>query len=181
MRTDGYKGGIATGSTAYDSSSRRLNASLTRIKKELAKELSPMGYTMRTSLGATDCEFLLRRLSPDGGIWFDSGGRAIAAFEAKKQDHKGNAHERWFKNHAFLNRIHPNIRYVTFLSGSGCRTERTSEDNGDNAMGRDFMTFQRMHGRDFGTIYPYGVSFLASMDGFTDFEIAEAMRRAILQ
>jgi hypothetical protein len=56
--------------------------------------------------------------APDGGVWFYKGV-LIAAFESKKQNDKGNAIERWFKNNFIVRAINPIATYVTFASGAG--------------------------------------------------------------
>ena len=53
---------------------------------------------------------------PDGGAFY-IGDKLLAVFEAKKQGHRGNAIERWYKNNAWCNRINPDVTYVTFCSG----------------------------------------------------------------
>ena len=52
------------------------------------------------------------------GVWFYKGV-LIAAFESKKQNDKGNAIERWFKNNFIVRAINPIATYVTFASGAG--------------------------------------------------------------
>jgi hypothetical protein len=55
---------------------------------------------------------------PDGGVWFWKG-TLIAAFEAKKQQNRGNAIERWYKNPYACRLINPDMSYVTFAVGQG--------------------------------------------------------------
>ena len=170
QRTDGFRGGIQPGTSAYDPLSRQMNKRLTKVKKILASELSPLGYSMRVGIGRNDHPVLRRGCSPDGGIWFDQSGKAVAAFETKKRGKKGNAHERWFKNFMFIGHIYKGIRYVTFASGEGC----------GSGMGEDFHTVLEMHGRKENIMYPDGASFFFSPDGFTDAEVIEIMRKAVL-
>lgn len=171
QRTEGFKGGIQSGSSSYDDLSRKMNIRLTKIKKTLATELLPLGYSMKVGIDGSDHSILHRGMSPDGGIWFDPSGKAICAFETKKQGIKGNAHERWFKNYMFVGHIYSGIRYVTFLAGEGC----------DSGMASDFKTLMEIHNRKFDVLYPDGPSFFSRVDGFTDSEICEIMRKGILQ
>lgn len=171
QRTNGFNGGIQEGASAYDSLSREMNIRLTKMKKTLASELSPLGYSMRAVVNGNDHAVLRRGCSPDGGIWYDPTGNAIAAFESKKQGRNGNAHERWFKNFIFIGHIYKGIRYVTFVSGEGC----------GSGMGDDFQSVLEMHDRKINILYPDGASFFFSPDGFTDAEVLEIMRKAVTQ
>jgi len=171
QRTEDFRGGIQLGATAYDDLSREMNIRLTRIKKSLATELSQSGYSMKVKINENDHAVLHRGCSPDGGIWFDATGKAIVAFESKKQGVRGNAHERWFKNFMFISHIYNGIRYVTFVSGKGC----------DSNMGDDFRSFLEMQGRKTDILYPDGASFFLSQSGFTDDEVREIMRKAVVQ
>lgn len=56
--------------------------------------------------------------APDGSLWFWDG-TLIAAFEAKKQQNKGNAIERWHKNNDICRLVNPSMSYVTFACGEG--------------------------------------------------------------
>jgi hypothetical protein len=56
---------------------------------------------------------------PDGGIVFYKN-TPILAIEAKKQNSKGNAIERWFKNYYILTKLNSEVTYITFATGSGC-------------------------------------------------------------
>jgi hypothetical protein len=56
-------------------------------------------------------------------MWFDgprSQPRILkVAFEAKHQQDGGNAIERWGKNYNICNRLSPEVKYVTFMTGAG--------------------------------------------------------------
>lgn len=171
QRTNGFNGGVKAGTSTYDLLSRRMNICLTKMKKSLATELLPLGYSMKNGINGKDDPILRRGCSPDGGIWFNQMGNAIAAFESKKQGRRGNAHERWFKNNEFIGHIYKGIRYVTFVSGEGC----------GSGMGEDFQTFLEMRDRKINILYPDGASFYFSSDGFTDAEVLEIMRKAVTQ
>lgn len=163
QRTDDFHGGIQVGSSAYDEQSRNLNRLLTVVKHDLQRELESEGIVLVSRLD---------HMSPDGGIWF-RGTDALVAFEAKKQGVRGNAHERWFKNHRFLTHLHPGIRYVTFATGegaeAGCR------------MYEDFNRMLLTEGKtEWNILHPEGCSFYCRRDGFDRDEILEIMRKAIL-
>ncbi len=74
-----------------------------RLQKKLTNDQIPGG------VGA--CE-------PDGAAWFWDG-KLIAAFEAKKQQNRGNAIERWYKNNYICRKLNPSMSYVTFVCGEG--------------------------------------------------------------
>lgn len=61
---------------------------------------------------------------PDGGFWFDNprgeNRKLSFVFESKHQNEDGNAIERWGKNYILCKMLNPKVKYVTFLSGSGC-------------------------------------------------------------
>lgn len=56
--------------------------------------------------------------APDGSLWFWKGS-LLAAFEAKKQQNRGNAIERWYKNNFVCRALNPSMSYVTFACGEG--------------------------------------------------------------
>jgi hypothetical protein len=55
---------------------------------------------------------------PDGGIFF-LNGMPVLAVEAKHQENKGNAIERWYKNAFIMRAINPDVAYITFATGEG--------------------------------------------------------------
>lgn len=118
-------GGIKPGTVAYDESSLLLNKQFTLAKKELLLELSPLGYTMERKLSAQSVPGKLEGICPDGGIWRDANNRVVAVFEGKKQGAIGNAHERWYKNHAVVSFLFPTCRYVTVCCGLGVLPKST--------------------------------------------------------
>jgi hypothetical protein len=56
--------------------------------------------------------------APDGGIYFWKN-KQIVFFEAKKQNDKGNAIERAYKNIFVAQQNNPEINYIIFACGSG--------------------------------------------------------------
>lgn len=168
------RGGIQVGTTAYDGLSRELNSQLTEAKHSLAAELLALGYTMRPRLLPNDIKGAMEGMNPDGGIWYDKEGRLVAVFEAKKQGSKGNAHERWYKNHAIINHISPNARYVTFCCGSGVLVEST--------MYKCFAFALVREGKcphSWNVLHPTGTSFFGSQMGFATAQIRAIMLSAI--
>jgi len=77
-----------------------------RLQKKLTKAQIPGG------VGAC---------APDGSLWF-LDDVLIAAFEAKKQQNRGNAIERWHKNHNLVRAVNPDASYITFACGEGAVT-----------------------------------------------------------
>lgn len=118
QRDKGFKGGIQSGTTAFDLQSKKLD----RILKECRETICMDGYTkvkqfnrqMKIDLVGEECF----GFAPDGGAWFRHG-QLVAVFEGKKQNLRGNACERWWDNAVTAKHINKNVRYVTFCSGEG--------------------------------------------------------------
>jgi hypothetical protein len=72
---------------------------------------------------------------PDGGMWFDgprSQPRTLKyVFEAKFQDVRGNAIERWNKNHFLCSNLFPDVKYITFMTGPGAATNEVLWRHGE--------------------------------------------------
>jgi hypothetical protein len=122
-----FKGGIQKGTTAWDGSSLNLDQQVRRIAKKLQNhaKIITLGITSSKKLRKDQIPGGIGSCAPDGYVWFDKEGKAIAAFEAKKQGASGNAIERWFKNEHVLRTLNKDINYVTFTMGEGA-TEKTS-------------------------------------------------------
>jgi hypothetical protein len=112
--------GIQKGTTAYDEHSKRLDANLKTISKELAqsKSIQELGYTYERKLNGEMIPGGTAACEPDGGCWF-LNGKLVAVIEGKKQNNRGNAIERWFKNYVVVTSINPDANYITFLTGDG--------------------------------------------------------------
>ena len=57
-----------------------------------------------------------KKILPDGGAFYVNGKLAIV-FEAKYQQKRGNAIERWYKNNYISRIINPDVSYVTIGAG----------------------------------------------------------------
>jgi hypothetical protein len=114
-------GGIQPGMCATDALARSLD--------ESCKYQTTKVYSILHAIYGDDlvCQSSLRKEQipgnigacvPDGGLWFYKG-TLIATFEGKKQQDRGNAIERWFKNNFICRMINKDISYVTFACGEG--------------------------------------------------------------
>jgi hypothetical protein len=111
------KGGLRKGHEgASDEASKKIDRDLKAIRDQLAIELSGVsGLTMKVRIPKTDT---LTPCEPDGGAWYYRDD-LVAVFEAKKQQDKGNAIERWYKNMYRCRKLNQHVSYVTFCRGSG--------------------------------------------------------------
>ena len=115
-----FKGGIQEGTTAIDEQSRQMDNNV-KNAAEVAYTLLSAKYpelTFQKKLDQSQIPGGIGSCAPDGGIWFYKD-TIIAVFEGKKQGAKGNAIERWYKNHFIIRALSPNATYVTFASGDG--------------------------------------------------------------
>ena len=119
QRTNGFRGGIKKGTTAFDEQSHALDRGLRHVSKQLEKDLASLGYRRVNKFRPQDIPGGLASCQPDGGIWFNKQKRIVAIFEGKKQGAIGNAHERWYMNRWIAHVLAPQARYVTFCSGLG--------------------------------------------------------------
>jgi hypothetical protein len=115
-----FNGGIQDGTVATDPRARKLDDQCKHLKNDVYKKLKEIypDLVLQKKLtkeqipgGKGGCE-------PDGGAWFYRDV-LIACFEGKKQQDRGNAIERWFKNNYICRKINPNMSYVTFCTGEG--------------------------------------------------------------
>lgn len=115
-----FNGGIQTGTVATDARARKLDKQCKHVKNTVFSIISPIypEVTMQTKLTKAQIPGGKGACQPDGGVWFYKG-KLIAAFEGKKQQDRGNAVERWFKNHYICRKINPFVSYVTFCTGEG--------------------------------------------------------------
>ena len=113
-------GGIQKNTTAYDLESKNLDKICKQARRCTEIDLSIKYPKLKCfpKLKQEQIPGNVGACSPDGGLWFYDE-KLILAFEGKKQQNKGNAIERWFKNNYICRKINPNISYLTFASGSG--------------------------------------------------------------
>lgn len=112
--------GIQPNTTALDEVSSELdsNCKVARdlVKFELTKKYKKL--VCKTKLNKKDIPGGIGSCCPDGGLWFYDD-ILICVFEGKKQQNRGNAIERWYKNNYICKKINPEVSYVTFACGEG--------------------------------------------------------------
>lgn len=120
MTTYQFKGGIQKGTVATDARARKLDDQCKHLKEEVYSVLSKIypELVLQKKLTKAQIPGGIGACEPDGGAWFYNGV-LIAVFEGKKQQDKGNAIERWFKNNYICRKINPEVSYVTFCTGEG--------------------------------------------------------------
>lgn len=118
--TKTFNGGIQTGTVATDARARQLDEQCKHIKQNVFEQLQKVypKLTLQKKLTKDQIPGGKGACEPDGGAWFYDGV-LIAVFEGKKQQDRGNAIERWFKNNYICRKINPNVSYVTFCTGEG--------------------------------------------------------------
>ncbi len=156
-------GGIQKGTEAGSAESKQLDGDVKVIAEAIAQAQNQYYYesghrcldetknfSRQTVIEAAIPEMRERNIRtgcmPDGGMWF-SGPRTQprtlqVAFEAKHQQDGGNAIERWCKNYLLCNRLWPDAKYVTFMTGEGAKVggvlhafgETMSAVNGPNCV-----------------------------------------------
>ncbi len=165
-------GGIQPGTVATDELARTLDKNCKQqaeiVFKVLASRPRYKGrLTVQRKLSATQIPNGRGACQPDGYLWFWDG-KLICTFEAKKQQDRGNAIERWHKNHTICRLINPEVSYVTYAVGEGAYT--------DGTIGR---ALSPVHAGGFNVYVPGGNSTFFSKKGFTPSEIGESMIRII--
>ena len=126
MTTTYFKGGIQNGTVATDARARKLDEQCKNQKDDVYVELKKIypELTLQKKLTKGQIPGLKGACEPDGGAWFYRGV-LIAVFEGKKQQDRGNAIERWFKNNYICRSIRPDMSYVTFCTGEGAYEDGT--------------------------------------------------------
>ena len=165
-----FKGGIQPGMVAADAAARKLDGQVKKISEAVGKKLASRGFLRVRKLSQEDIPGGIGSCEPDGGIWYYNGV-PIAAFEGKKQDLRGNAIERWFKNEYVLRKINPDISYVTFGTGNGADLSRKN-----NVFER---TLNIAHPEGFDRVVLNGNSCFLSPDGFSP-EFMESIMLEVL-
>ena len=119
-------GGIQLGMVATDKESAKMDfqckSNVERVFSYFKDSYPKLSYSIKLQQnqipgGAGAC-------APDGALWFYDG-ILIAAFEGKKQQDRGNAIERWYKNNFICRLINPQVSYVTFACGDGAHKTGT--------------------------------------------------------
>lgn len=115
-----FNGGIQNGTVATDARARKLDEQCKHQKEDVYAELKKIysELTLQKKLRKDQIPGGKGACEPDGGAWFYNDV-LIAVFEGKKQQDRGNAIERWFKNNYICRKINPDVSYVTFCTGEG--------------------------------------------------------------
>ena len=115
-----FNGGIQNGTVATDARARKLDEQCKHQKEDVYAELNKIypELTLQKKLRQDQIPGGKGACEPDGGAWFYNDV-LIAVFEGKKQQDRGNAIERWFKNNYICRKINPDVSYVTFCTGEG--------------------------------------------------------------
>ena len=120
MQAYQFNGGIQKGTVATDARARKLDEQCKHQKEDVYAELKKIypELTLQKKLRKDQIPGGKGACEPDGGAWFYNNV-LIAVFEGKKQQDRGNAIERWFKNNYICRKINPDVSYVTFCTGEG--------------------------------------------------------------
>ena len=115
-----FNGGIQNGTVATDARARKLDEQCKHQKEDVYSVLKLIypELTLQKKLRKDQIPGGKGACEPDGGAWFYNN-ILIAVFEGKKQQDRGNAIERWFKNNYICRKINPDVSYVTFCTGEG--------------------------------------------------------------
>ena len=115
-----FNGGIQKGTVATDARARKLDEQCKHLKNDVFAALKQRypELTLQKKLTKEQIPGGIGACEPDGGAWFYNSV-LIAVFEGKKQQDRGNAIERWFKNNFVCRTINPDVSYVTFCTGEG--------------------------------------------------------------
>ena len=164
-------GGIQKGTVATDAVAKKLDIKCKQMRDYVAgcicKEIP--GLVMKKKIPSDLIPGGVGACQPDGGAWFYKG-ELIAVFEGKKQGNKGNAIERWFKNHYICRLINPDVSYVTFAVGEGA-----CED------GQIGKTLAVAHQDGFNTYVHGGNSCFLKKDGFSDGDLYDIMWQVLVE
>ena len=124
MKTTYFKGGIQNGTVATDARARKMDNYCKELRESVFANFKSEDLTVQKKLNQTQIPGGIGACEPDGGAWFYKG-ILIAVFEGKKQQNRGNAIERWFKNNFICRSINPQVSYVTFATGEGAKADGT--------------------------------------------------------
>ena len=124
MTTSYFKGGIQNGTVATDARARKLDNYCKELRESVFANFKSEDLTVQKKLNQDQIPGGIGACEPDGGAWFYKG-ILIAVFEGKKQQNRGNAIERWFKNNFICRSINPQVSYVTFATGEGAKANGT--------------------------------------------------------
>ncbi len=162
--------GIQPGQVATDAAAAALDNQCKTIACKVFKTLSERHgdrIQVQKKLKPSQIPGGIGACAPDGSVWFWDG-KLIATFEAKKQQNRGNAIERWFKNNFICRAVNPDVSYITFTCGEGAVVG-----------GVIHKTLAVAHPSGFNVYTPKGNSCWMKPEGFTDEEIEAHMMTVI--
>lgn len=113
--------GIQIGQVATDAVAAKLDNQCKTISCKVLDTLKAKHgdrIRLQKKLNKTQIPGGVGACAPDGSLWFWDD-KLVAAFEAKKQQNRGNAIERWYKNNFICRAVNPSVSYVTFACGEG--------------------------------------------------------------
>ena len=122
--TKTFNGGIQKGTVATDARARKMDNYCKELRESVFANFKSKDLTVQKKLDQSQIPGGIGACEPDGGAWFYKG-ILIAVFEGKKQQNRGNAIERWFKNNFICRSINPQVSYVTFATGEGAKADGT--------------------------------------------------------
>ena len=122
--TKTFNGGIQRGTVATDARARKMDNYCKELRESVFANFKSEDLTVQKKLNQNQIPGGIGACEPDGGAWFYKG-ILIAVFEGKKQQNRGNAIERWFKNNFICRSINPQVSYVTFATGGGAKANGT--------------------------------------------------------
>jgi len=181
MNSYRFCGGIQNGTVATDARARKLDDQCKHLKDEVYTELKKIypKLILQKKLTQEQIPGGIGACEPDGGAWFYDNV-LIVVVEGKKQQDRGNAIERWFKNNFVCRLISPQVSYVTFCTGEGAYRFW------DKLLGR--LTYGALvkglnvaHLLGFNQYNPGDNSAFLNADGFTKQEMQDIMVEAITE
>ena len=120
------------GKVATSVSSKALDEMVKSISKELKSDFNGILYQKKLTKNdfAKHFDYVpkTKGCEPDGGIWFYNG-LPVLVIEAKHEDKKGNAHQRWWENANLISHMNPKCIYHTLATGTGCREKWVDMEN----------------------------------------------------
>ena len=115
---------MSYGKVATTVKSKQLDSLVKSVRDLLAHDFSDL--TMIKKISKNDFAKYFNYVpktkgcEPDGGIWWKNG-LPVVVIEAKHEDERGNAHQRWWENAILISHINPKCIYYTLATGTGCR------------------------------------------------------------
>jgi hypothetical protein len=184
MTSKRFNGGIQDGTVATDPRARKLDDQCKHTKDSafaLLKVLYPK-LTLQKKLTQEQIPGGIGGCQPDGGAWFYDGV-LILAVEGKKQQNRGNAIERWFKNNFICRLINPQVSYITFCTGEGAFMNWVEKEGSDELMtyGQIVKALNVAHLDGFDKYNPGKNSAFLNSNGFTKQEMQDILIEAITE